>query len=241
MDVSNGNLTAFEAVDASGWRLNMNATNSVPTAGTLLDRHGNQYQIQFDIPALTTQHSPICSTTTDPIPVSNGDIAPLLHLTPDFTSQCNQGALVVRLTDGNGNLYQFDGATDTMGRQYSSVGNFSNTSDLSGCASALPISSPAIVNVYSGPNGTVNQIKTCFSLVNIQTNFGVPATREWPIQSGVSQALVPVTIILPDGSKWTFSYDSYGNVTSMGLPLGGTISYQWGTAAFPNVNRHLFV
>src|SRR5205807_1843095 len=96
-------------------------------------------------------------------------------------------------------------------------------------------SSPATITTYPGPNGTVNPVKTCFALVNVHTNFGVSGTREWPIQSGGSQTLVPVTIILPDGTKWIFSYDSYGNVTSVGLPLGGTVTYQWATVAFPNV------
>src|SRR5205807_5582325 len=131
--------------------------------------------------------------------------------------------------------YQFTGATDTLGRLYSTAATFSPTTDLSGCVSASSLSSPATITTYPGPNGTVNPVKTCFALVNVHTNFGVSGTREWPIQSGGSQTLVPVTIILPDGTKWIFSYDSYGNVTSVGLPLGGTVTYQWATVAFPNV------
>jgi RHS repeat-associated protein len=37
---------------------------------------------------------------------------------------------------------------------------------------------------------------------------------------------------MPDHSKWTFNYDGYGEVTSIGLPLGGSISYTWTEVAF---------
>src|ERR1043166_7828416 len=44
---------------------------------------------------------------------------------------------------------------------------------------------------------------------------------------------VIVTVLLLDGdtwansSRWTFSYDSYGNITRLGLPTGGSITYGW--------------
>src|SRR6185437_10212478 len=41
------------------------------------------------------------------------------------------------------------------------------------------------------------------------------------------------SIVLPDGSSWTFNYDLYGNPVYISLPLGGSISYQWATIAFP--------
>ena len=43
-----------------------------------------------------------------------------------------------------------------------------------------------------------------------------------------------VTAIQADGSKWTFNYDGYGDLTSVGLPTGGSISYTWTTIGYPN-------
>src|SRR5205807_10179132 len=99
--------------------------------------------------------------------------------------------------DGNGNLSQSTGTTDTLGRLYSTAASFSPTTDLSGCVSASPLSSPATITTFPGPNGAVNPVKTCFALVNVHTNFGVSGTREWPIQSGGAQRLVPLTMMLP--------------------------------------------
>jgi YD repeat-containing protein len=40
------------------------------------------------------------------------------------------------------------------------------------------------------------------------------------------------TIILADGTKWTFDYDNYGELAYIGLPTGGSISYTWTTSIF---------
>jgi YD repeat-containing protein len=40
--------------------------------------------------------------------------------------------------------------------------------------------------------------------------------------------------VLADGSKWTFDYDSYGNVIYVGLPAGGHIAYTWTTNFIPS-------
>ena len=38
-------------------------------------------------------------------------------------------------------------------------------------------------------------------------------------------------MVLPNGTSWTFSYDSaYGTLSKITFPTGGTISYQWATA-----------
>ena len=101
----------------------------------------------------------------------------------------------------------------------------------------LPVSS-AYLTTYLGPNGARNPIKTCFAYLTLQTNFGIAGIPDFPNQHSQeagdpTTAFVPVTIILADGTRWTFTYDSYGNVTSIGLPLGGSITYQWATVAFP--------
>jgi YD repeat-containing protein len=52
--------------------------------------------------------------------------------------------------------------------------------------------------------------------------------------SPLTQLLQLVTVVLADGSKWTFDYDSYGNVIYVGLPAGGHIAYTWTTNFIPS-------
>jgi len=64
--------------------------------------------------------------------------------------------------------------------------------------------------------------------ISVSTNFGV---------SGVSEYSGMITVVteidLPDGTKYSFGYDSgttaghYGLLTSMTLPTGGNITYSW--------------
>ena len=52
---------------------------------------------------------------------------------------------------------------------------------------------------------------------------------------GSINALPPMaTIILADGTKWVFGYDSYGELASVGLPTGGSITYTWTTISQVN-------
>src|SRR5262249_7441406 len=111
-----------------------------------------------------------------------------------------------------------------------------NTSDYSKCVTTTsqPVSSATISN-YIGFNGVTNQVKVCYSNVTLSTNFTLSGVAEWP--NGQQEPPLPIIcslIFLVDGSTWSFQYDSYGNVTYVGLPLGGSIQYQWQTHAFPN-------
>jgi YD repeat-containing protein len=38
-----------------------------------------------------------------------------------------------------------------------------------------------------------------------------------------------VSVVLADGTRWTFDYDNYGLLTYVGLPTGGSINYTWTT------------
>jgi RHS repeat-associated protein len=118
-----------------------------------------------------------------------------------------------------------------MGRPTTLQGytNPQSTSDFSRCVSpaSQPITSATIAS-YIGFGGATNQVKICYANITLATNFGLAGTTEY---SGGSPPLpmVATVILLTDNSTWSFQYDSYGNVTYMGLPLGGSIQYQWGT------------
>src|SRR5579872_5484084 len=211
-------------VDPADWNIapgNPDA-NGTPQGGTIFDPDGNQYTI-------ASWAGPCHTTTNDGL---NGNT---------MTTLCNQLAHATVARDTNGNIFGLPNSspfTDTLGRTFGafpSSGSINSTSDYSGCVSPLPIAS-ANLNTYPGPNGVTNQIKVCYSTLQLQTNFGISGTLEFPNRySGSANVSAPMTMILPDGTKWVFQYDSYGNLTSIGLPLGGSVSYQWETVAFPPV------
>src|SRR4029077_7736862 len=133
------------------------------------------------------------------------------------------------ITDANGNVFAI--TNDTMGRPFSTFA-FAGSSDSTDCVlSGLPFSSSKI-ETYPGPNGATNQVKLCYGTVTIATAFGLSGINE--AQSTIATdngspatAELLVTVILPDGSKWVFNYDSYINLVYIGLPTGGSISYSW--------------
>src|SRR5258708_40055942 len=88
---------------------------------------------------------------------------------------------------------------------------------------------------YTATDGSTRQVKLCQAPINIQTAFGNPNIAEaqnYPTPHSINVSQV-VTAVLADGTKWTFDYDSYGNLTYIGLPTGGSITYTWTTIAFP--------
>jgi YD repeat-containing protein len=70
----------------------------------------------------------------------------------------------------------------------------------------------------------------------VATGFNQLAYGTIPVGEFVATANTPydglTTLILADGTKWTFDYDNYGEVTYIGLPTGGSITYTWTTINF---------
>src|SRR5205807_6334179 len=97
----------------------------------------------------------------------------------------------------------------------------------------------------ASPNGTTQPIKTCYAAFPFQTNFhatvGNTGVAEAQAYNGNYNSFLHgylreqvVTVVQPDGSKWTFDYDGYLEVSSVGLPTGGSINLTWTTVSFPN-------
>ena len=233
----NGDPLSYDAGDLSGYHLELSMADSVnfPGGGVLSDRHGDRYQISFFGP---------CSK-----PVTDNNLAG-----STTTVTCTQASRTSTITDVNGNVLTLSsgtGVADTMGRPFISFTGTTATSDFTGCVSnRWPLTS-ATMNNYAGFNYTgsnrVNQFKLCYANVTIQTAFGVtlslgPDGSLVPVTEGQNGPNVPhpwivpmlVTVVMPDGTSWKIDYDSYGNVTHLGLPLGGSIDYGWTTAAPPS-------
>ena len=231
---SNGDPLSYDAGDLSGYHLDLTGPNSatgIPAGGVLTDRDGNRYQISFFGP---------CSK-----PVTNNNNNGSTSIVT-----CTQASRTSTITDVNGNVLTLlgTGLSDTMGRPFKTFAGPTPTTDLSDCVSnTWPLAS-ATLNNYASANGTTSQFKLCYANVNIQTAFGATAAPAGPdgslvpVIEGQNVPDVPhpfiapmlVTVIMPDGTSWKFDYDSYGNVTHLGLPLGGSIDYAWQTIAAPS-------
>src|SRR5262249_48595523 len=141
---------------------------------------------------------------------------------------CGQLATFTTVTDRNGNVFNLATGTDTLGRTQPTPPTSSDTSD---CVSPLAISHVGFYD-YIGANGVTNQIKLCFSSFPIPTNFSQPGVMQAqgyfsPSLPGTPAMDLVATVVLPDHTKWTLNYDRYGEIISLGLPLGGSISYTW--------------
>jgi RHS repeat-associated protein len=136
------------------------------------------------------------------------------------TTYCQQVVYLNSVTDSNGNVYDARvSRLDTLGRNIPSVPSALSTAQ-------------CVTNFfsYSGLNGTTQQIGACFANFAIQTNFGQSGVTE----AGPGTVVLISSLTLPNGTAWTFNYDYYGNVSRIGLPTGGSISYIWTTISIPN-------
>ena len=156
--------------------------------------------------------------------------------------------------DPNGNLatasnpnQNYPSATilnDTLNRYLPGTGN--STADYSGC---IPPAAPAQINsaAISTLPGTNRQIKYCSATYTFTTNFQqFDAVAGVPIAEGTETTSFPVSVVLYNGTSWStspawgFNYqDSYGDLTKITLPTGGTISYGWGTTTLCTVSEPL--
>jgi RHS repeat-associated protein len=158
-------------------------------------------------------------------------------------STVRNGNLATNQEDTNGNTWT--GNVDTLGR--SSPSSSTATTDYTGCTGPLPTEQASIFD-YPGISAGSLQVKICYADGTVNTGFGAsnndPYDNIDPIQELKATELFLQTIIVYNGSSWTtspawsFTYDAgptgdtsthYGDLLTVTLPTGGTISYTWQT------------
>ena len=233
---STGESTKFDSIDTSGYHIEMSNPDGygVMNAATVTDRHGNQYVASSWFGGTDTGPTLCPQLPGNRLPpVQDGGpgnlIAPIIDDAPFGQQDCPQAGFATQVTDSNGNRMALDTVTDTLGRNVAFFNNGVQTSDYSGCVSSHTISAAGIQN-YTAPDGTTRQMKLCSANIPISTAFNASGISD----TGSIASPQLVTVALADGSKWTFDYDNYGEVTFVGLPAGGSISYTWTTVAFPS-------
>jgi RHS repeat-associated protein len=142
---------------------------------------------------------------------------------PDGT-QVYDGNFILLAKDVNGNIYTKDASRnliDSLGRTPVTLTVTSTTATFS------------VLN----SKGTTSPYTLTFVPINIATNFASAGSTYTEVIDNTSQGIQ--SIILPDGTSYSFTYDSgttaghYGQITSMTLPTGGHISYTYGTYRDP--------
>jgi RHS repeat-associated protein len=237
---ANGEPTQFDSADMSGYHIAL----SVPDASqanildqvTITDRSGNQYVGNF---GSTTGCGRVSKTGLQ----APGAHPPQFDDTPSGDVYCSQVAYATLVTDSNGNQMSIRTTpstipTDTLGRTPPLNYGTTPTTDYSGCASSHAFTS-ALLYPYVDPNGATQQVKLCYAEITIQTNFQQPnpfspSVNVVEAATGVSGLhFIPiVSVVLADGTHWTFDYDNYGELSFIALPTGGSISYTWTTINF---------
>src|SRR5579864_3611914 len=243
---ANGDATVYESLDTTGYHLALSNqdSNGIWATATVIDRQGNQYVGNFG----AYQNCPKASSNNPPSP---GNVKPVIDDAPLGDRYCSQTAFMSLITDANGNQMTYFtpqnqvAGQDTVGRSQP-LESGTPTGDYSGCVSRFTVSY-AFINYYTGPGGATQQVKTCYAAVPFQTAFnatanGVSVMEAQNVSSNYNSSLGGyyvlqlVTVILADGSKWTYDYDSYLEVTTVGLPTGGSINLTWTTINFANCN-----
>ncbi len=243
---ANGEPTQFDSNDLSGYHLVMSNPDPMTQEllhATVVDRSGNQYQGDFQ--------TKVCNKAPTNFMISSpGPIQPMVDDAPAGEQYCPQAAFATLVTDSNGNQISLHGPNntnptmDTLGK-YPGLplpGTTFFTTDYHDCVSLFPITN-AYLYSYQDPNGVVQNIKLCASDIPIQTSFGATTPGGSPISEAVSSTtssgfhFIPiVTAVRADGTKWVFRYDSYGEISYIGLPTGGEIDYVWQTINYLGCN-----
>jgi RHS repeat-associated protein len=99
------------------------------------------------------------------------------------------------------------------------------TTDYSKCSGTQPTAAAANWST-PGPAGGTTTIEFCWA------RFSVSVGTTQGITKGCSgMPFLLQSLVLPNSTTWIFEYDSGGNLTTVTLPTGGTISYTSGLAS----------
>src|SRR6478672_2663471 len=242
---ANGVPLEYESIDTTGYHVVLSGSDGsgVANTATVTDRHGNQFVAVFDAPGN-------CGALPHNVPLPwagaspnmGGGYGPMVDDDPSGDQFCPQTAGAQRITDSNGNVMNvFDPAntlylgSDTLSRT-PPLASITATTVYDDCVSTNPVTSAWLLD-YKAPDGSTRQMKMCFAQIPLQTAFNLMGVSE--AQSGpalppgskimeAANALPPLaTVILADATKWVFGYDGYGELTSVSLPTGGSITYTW--------------
>jgi hypothetical protein len=126
-----------------------------------------------------------------------------------------------RVQDSNGNVV----STISLNTFVDTLGSTAVT------ASGSPSGTSYLNYTYTGPAGESETVSFTYSSFPIRTNFQCSNVIDY----GGGSGYFVTSISLPDGSHYSFTYESTpgypgsvtGRITSVTFPTGGTVSYQY--------------
>ncbi len=213
----------FQASDGTETEFVDQNTNGTPEAGNLGFNRGTVFKADNGSFAKFTSSASITDSTSCAAGITNYPSGTLLLR--DGTKYTISGGTATQIEDRNGNLTSFGSTiTDSLGRLYEITrGNNSDQIQYFGAGGTW-----RIVTVHYAALSSVlasgQSIETYGQLWNLAGGLGNAGTAYDP-NGLVSE------IDLPDGSKYTLLYTSYGDVAQITLPTGGVIQYSYGTNA----------
>src|SRR5262249_41489084 len=98
------------------------------------------------------------------------------------------------------------------------------TTDLTGCPTGTVRARLWTLPAVGGANQAPT-MKFCWATFTFTTAFNDPGVSD----NHSANVTLLVSVILPDGTAWRFTYDSWGDLSTIATPTGGTISYSWAT------------
>ena len=128
-----------------------------------------------------------------------------------------------------------EGQADITDLRGNSVGLYAGGTDSLG-RTLLAESTPSaneVVYTFLDANGNQQEIVISLTTITIATDFAVTYdfAGQIPIHEASGTATAISSIVLPNGTSYSFTYDSYGCLESVTLPDGGRISYVWSSLA----------
>jgi YD repeat-containing protein len=118
--------------------------------------------------------------------------------------------------------------SDHFGHTVSEVIGFNQKTYIDSFGHTLQVPDPSqscqTIN-YPSATGT-SPYTFCWANINIATSFDDPGMSEANESEGTAQITTLSSISTPEGS-YTFTYDSWGDLQSLTLPRGGSITYGW--------------
>ena len=96
------------------------------------------------------------------------------------------------------------------------------------------INGSTITYTYTDSNGQQQSYVVSLEDIAIQTGFSAVTNAGAPYNDFSGTKQVVSSVLLPDGTSYSFTYDSYGEITSITMPTGAVMRYQWDFVYFPN-------
>lgn len=220
----NNTLTraTFTAPDGTETEFVDQKTNGTPEPGSTSYNRGTVFIADNGTMALFTSSAPV----TDSASCASGEslLASGTLLFRDGTRYTLSNGSVTQIEDSNGNITTFGSTiTDSLGRTYKiTYANANNNYAYDQIQ-------------YSGEGGATRTITIRYaSLASLLASGESVQTygNLWSISlSNGNQQFNPTGLIseidLPDGTKYSFTYHSYGDVAQVTLPMGGVIEYSY--------------